>query len=302
MKKNILLKLSGASLKNNDDVICDKKINKLAEEICNISNQYNIGIVIGGGNIWRGKISSEIGMNRSSADDMGMLATLINSLALKASIQKHGLEAVVYSSFSIPRMAEEHNAEKFNKDLNNGKVVIFAGGTGMPFFSTDTAASLCASEINASCILMGKNNVNGLYDKDPNKFDDANFIKEITFNEVIQRKLEVADSTSITMCEENNINIIIFDIEKKDSILNALNGVGDFSLIYNEKNNNQFESKQELNYDRNEDSLINNESNDDNKEIKQNNTESFDDDETSSRLESILKRNKEELDKIKNLK
>ncbi len=300
MKKNVLLKLSGASLKNNDDVICDEKINRLAQEICKASDEYNIGIVIGGGNIWRGNIASKIGMNRSAADDMGMLSTLINSLALKSSIQKYGIETVVYSSFSIPRMAKEHNAEDFNKDLNDGKVVIFAGGTGMPFFSTDTAASLCASEINASCILMGKNNVNGLYDKDPNKFDDANFIKEITFDEVIKQKFKVADSTSMTMCEENNINIIIFDIEKENSILNALKKEGEFSYIYKREED---ESNDQLVEDvENDRKIIETQENDENKNEIIESKDTYNDDEINSKLEAILKRNKEELEKIKNIK
>ncbi len=232
-KKNILLKLSGASLKGENDIICNKKINKLALDIIEASKNYNIGIVIGGGNIWRGNIADSIGMDKCNADDMGMLATVINSLALKATISSYGKDVEVYSALSIPRLVKEHNSYNFKRDLALGKIVIFAGGTGMPFFSTDTGASLTASEINAEYILMGKNNIDGLYDKDPNKYNDAQFIEAITFEEVINRKLMVADLTCMTMCMENNIEILIFDIEKNNSIANALNKTGKFSRVFN---------------------------------------------------------------------
>ncbi len=237
-KENILIKLSGAFLKGDDGIINHEKVNKLADELIQSSNYYNIGVVIGGGNIWRGNISSKIGMDRSAADEMGMLATIINSLALKSAINAKNKKAIIYSSLSIPRIVNEHNTYNIKKDLDENNIVIFAAGTGMPFFSTDTAAALNASQINAKYILMGKNNIDGLYDKDPNKYSDAQFIESISFNDVISRKLAVADLTCMTMCQENNIDILIFDIEKPNSIPNVLKMQGIYSHVYNEKSLN----------------------------------------------------------------
>ena len=252
-KENILIKLSGAFLKDDDGIINHEKINKLADELIESSNYYNIGVVIGGGNIWRGNISSKIGMDRSAADEMGMLATIINSLALKSAINAKNKKAIVYSALSIPRIVNEHNTYNIKKDLDENNIIIFAAGTGMPFFSTDTAAALNASQINAKYILMGKNNIDGLYDKDPNKYSDAQFIESISFNEVISRKLAVADLTCMTMCQENNIDILIFDIEKPNSIPNVLKQQGKYSHVYNELSNNEIvfdnQKQNNLNFD-----------------------------------------------------
>ncbi|MGL4647519.1 MAG: UMP kinase [Mycoplasmoidaceae bacterium] len=231
MKKNILIKLSGASLEDQDEIVSMKKLDIFSKQIKILTKTYGIGIVLGGGNIWRGISSDQDAISRSQADSMGMLATVINGIALKASLEKNGLEAEIYSALYVPRITKNHDCSSFNKAIKAGKVIIFVGGTGMPYFSTDTCTVLRALEINSKMILMGKNGTNGLYDKDPNLYDDAKFISAITYDEVINKKLRVADLTSITMANDNNIEIYIFDIEAKNSLINVLDKKGKFTII-----------------------------------------------------------------------
>ncbi len=230
-KTNILIKLSGASLNDNENIISMNKLNIFSNQIKTLSKEYGIGIVLGGGNIWRGVNSKEFSIDRSQADSMGMLATTINGIALKSSLKNVGLDSEVYSALHVPRVTKNHNSNYFNNDIQNGKIVIFVGGTGMPYFSTDTCAALRALEINSKTILMGKNGTNGLYDKDPNKNKDAKFISSTTYDEIINKKLRVADLTFITMCQENNLETLIFDIDEKNSLINVLNKKGKFTRI-----------------------------------------------------------------------
>lgn len=231
--KNILIKLSGASLKNEDNIICFKKLDQISSQIKALKGQYGIGIVLGGGNIWRGATNEKMGINRLDADSIGMLATIMNSISLKSSLNINGMKAKVYSALNVPRITNDHDANNFNEDIKNGEIVIFAGGIGMPYFSTDTCAALRCLEINSKIVLMGKNGTDGIYDKDPNKNKDAKFISSITYDEIFSKELKVADLTFITMCKENDIETIIFDIDKKESILNALNNKGKFTIIKN---------------------------------------------------------------------
>ena len=226
--KRILIKLSGEALMGQDK--SSKVLNKdIMFEVANqiktlVDNGVEIGIVIGGGNIFRGKYCDELSIKRAPADYMGMVATVFNSLAFKAVLDAIGVDNVVMSALSINQVCEPYYYLKALKHLNNKKVVIFAGGTGNPYFSTDTAAALRASEIGADIILMAKNGVDGVYDKDPKKYNDAAMYEKISFDEVLFKKLEVVDLNAINLCQSNKINLIIFNMDKKNAIIDVVKG------------------------------------------------------------------------------
>ena len=183
-----------------------------------------IGIVIGGGNIFRGKYCEELSIKRAPADYMGMVATIFNSLAFKATLDSIGVENVVMSAININQVCEPYYHLKALRHLDKKKVVIFAGGTGNPYFSTDTASALRASEIGAEVILMAKNGVDGVYDKDPRKYSGARMYDNITYDEILNKKLEVVDLNAINLCQSNKINLIIFNMDKKDAIIDVVKG------------------------------------------------------------------------------
>ncbi|VEU59814.1 UMP kinase [Mesomycoplasma neurolyticum] len=226
--KKILLKLSGESLANKKESLAIdynlvKNIAKQLKKILEL--KIKIAIVVGGGNFWRGVSAEKNGIKRNRADYIGMLATIMNGLALQSGFQQEGLNARVLSSINIDkRISEYYINEKSVKYLDNNDILIFVGGTGRPFFTTDTASTLYASEIKADVILAGKNGVDGVYDKDPNIFPDAKRYDKISYDEVIQKNLKVMDSTSMSMARDNNIDIIVFDIKEKDSIFRVLEG------------------------------------------------------------------------------
>lgn len=224
--KRILLKVSGeALLAKNGKPIDQHFLSYLSSEIKEIhSKGVEITVVIGGGNIFRGvSASSEIALDRVTGDKMGMLATLINTLALKASFEAHGMPTRVMSAIEIDRIAELFVRDRALKYLKEGKVVVFGGGTGNPFFTTDTAAALRAAEINAD-VLIKATKVDGLYDKDPKKYDDAVLIKKTTYQQAISEKLQVMDISALSLCEENKIPIRIVNIFKKGNIFKVLSG------------------------------------------------------------------------------
>jgi len=218
--QRVILKLSGEALSKDSGTGIDSlKVKEVALEIKElVASNIQIGVVIGAGNIWRGRDASEFLMDRVSADYMGMLATVLNCLALKNTLEQLGIESVVMTSISMPEVAEPFVREKALKHLEKGRVVIFGGGTGSPLFSTDTCAALRAKEINASVILMAKNGVDGVYDDDPriNKF--AKRIDTLTYDEIISNHLHVMDLTAATLCSENDIKTIVFDMNKKGNI------------------------------------------------------------------------------------
>lgn len=182
-----------------------------------------ISIVIGGGNFWRGASAEKNGIPRNNADYIGMLATVMNGLALRSGFEKIGLKSRVVSSISMDsRVVEYYVNEKAIKYLEDGEVVIFVGGTGRPYFTTDTAATLYASEIGAKVILMGKNRVDGIYDSDPRKNPNAKHFDKITYDEILEKKLQVMDLTATSMARDNNINLIVFNLLEKDSIVKVL--------------------------------------------------------------------------------
>jgi len=221
--ERIILKLSGEALAGEQKQGIDPiVVREVAEEIKAIHNKgFSIGIIVGGGNIWRGRQAEAIGMDRASADYMGMLGTVINALALSNTLNQIGVESRTMTSMAIPSVAEPYLRNKALSHLDKGIVLVFGGGTGNPFFSTDTTASLRAAEMNASLILMAKNGTDGVYDSDPNENSNAKMIKEITYTELINKKLEVIDLTAAQMCSDNCIDTILFDMNVKGNIERA---------------------------------------------------------------------------------
>lgn len=224
--KRIILKLSGEALANKDGTILNpEKLNVIAEAVKAMHEEgVEIGIVIGAGNIFRGKISSKIGVDRTNGDYMGMLGTIINCIALSSALEKIGVTTRVMSAVEVNKIAEPYIYKKAIAHLNCNKVVLFAGGTGNPYFTTDTCASLRALEINADAILMAKNNVDGVYDSDPKLNKNATFLKTLTFKEVIDRNLAVMDQTSITMLMGQNITLRVFNMENAENFMKVIHG------------------------------------------------------------------------------
>lgn len=233
--KRILLKLSGEWLSNKEKslAIDYSLVDNIAIQLKKIKEKnIEIAIVIGGGNFWRGASAEKNGIPRNRADYIGMLATIMNALALQSGFEKHGLKCRVQSSINIdPKVAENYITEKAKKYLSSGEIVIFAAGTGRPYFTTDTAATLVASEIQADIILLGKNKVTGIYDSDPNINIDAKRYSDISYDEILLKNLKVIDSTAATMARDNNINALVFDIGTEDAILNVLNEKGLFTKV-----------------------------------------------------------------------
>jgi len=223
--KRILLKLSGEVFKGDrpygiDPVVVDD-IAVQIKELFDIGTE--IGVVIGGGNIFRGLSESAKGMDRTSADHMGMLATVMNSLALQDLLEKRDVPTRVQSAIQIHEISEPYIRRRAIRHLEKKRVVIFAAGTGNPFFSTDTAAALRANEINAEVILKATK-VDGVYDSDPMKNPDAKRFSELTYREVIEKNLKVMDLTAITLCMDNQLPIIVFDLNKSGNIFKAVTG------------------------------------------------------------------------------
>lgn len=220
-KKRILLKLSGEALSGSKGYGIDfEKVIEIAKEVKDCLDMgFSIAIVVGGGNFWRGKANDF--MERQTSDYIGMLATTMNALALQDAFRQIDVPVRVETAIEMRKVAEFYLREKCEKHLEKGRVVIFGCGTGNPFFSTDTAAALRAAEINAD-ILVKATNVDGIYDKDPKKYKDAKLIKETTYNEVLNKKLKVMDLTAITLCMEESIPIIVFNINKPGMLKQAL--------------------------------------------------------------------------------
>ncbi|TPR54748.1 UMP kinase [Metamycoplasma neophronis] len=224
--KRVLIKLSGEGLANKEKhlAIDYELVQKFAKQLKIILEKgIEVAIVVGGGNFWRGTSAAKNGIQRVRADYIGMLATTMNALALQSGFENNDLQSRVLSSLTMdPKVCEVYINEKAKKYLRDGEVVIFAGGTGRPFFTTDTASTLFASEINADAILMGKNNVDGVYDSDPKFNAKATKFSVITYDELLEKDLKVMDQTAASMAKDNNIDIIIFDINEKDALLRAI--------------------------------------------------------------------------------
>jgi uridylate kinase len=223
--KRILLKLSGESLMGNKQFGIDNEvISQYAREIKSIvDKKVEVAVVIGGGNIFRGLQASEGGMDRVQGDYMGMLATVINSMALQAALEGLGVFTRLQSAIKMEAICEPFIRRRAVRHLEKGRVVIFGAGTGNPYFTTDTAASLRAIEIEADVILKGTR-VDGIYTSDPEKNKKAKRFDRITFNEVYNRDLKVMDMTAFTLCQENNLPIIVFDMNRKGNLMKVVKG------------------------------------------------------------------------------
>ncbi len=225
--KRVIIKLSGEALADESDkLILDanklKNVALTVEKVLATGTQ--VGIVVGAGNIWRGRLAEKIGIEPATADYMGMLGTIINALAIQSAIEERGMSCRVMSSINVPQVAEAYIRRKATSHLSKGIVTIFAGGTGNPFFTTDSTATLRALEVGADAILMAKNGVDGVYDSDPRKNKDAKLIKHLTFHEVVERKLQVMDLTAVAMLEGKSVVIRVFDFDSPDSFLDVLEG------------------------------------------------------------------------------
>ncbi len=225
--KRILIKLSGEALADKKaKVILDaNNLDIVAKTIKEIYNEkIQVGIVIGAGNIWRGRFAEQIGIERSTADYMGMLGTIINALALQSALVNNGVDCRVMSAIEVRSVAEPYIRKRAIRHLEKGRVVIFAGGTGNPFFTTDTTATLRALDIDADCILMAKNGVDGVYDSDPRENPKAKLIPEITFSEVISRNLQVMDQTAVAMIQDKNIVVRVFNMNDSSNFMKVIHG------------------------------------------------------------------------------
>ncbi len=224
--KRVVLKLSGEALAGGKGYGIDPDVaESIAREIKEVrAAGVEVAIVVGGGNIWRGLRGSAQGMDRATADYMGMLATVINSLALQDALESEGVDTRVQTAIEMRQVAEPYIRRRAVRHLEKGRVVIFAAGTGNPYFSTDTTAALRAAEVEADAILMAKNNADGVYDSDPRSNPDAKKFKELEYLEILKRRLAVMDSTATSLCMDNEIPIIVFSMDQPGNILKAALG------------------------------------------------------------------------------
>ena len=231
--KRAIIKISGEALSGDKGFGLDEPtIKEVVAQIKKVREAgIDVGLVIGGGNFWRGK-QHDSTMDRSAADHMGMLATIMNAIAMQDALEAAGISTRVQTALTITRIAEPYILRKALRHFEKGRVVIFAAGTGNPFFSTDTAASLRAAEIHADVLLLAKN-IDGVYDSDPKKNPNAIKYDDITYKDVIAQGLQAMDTTAITLCMDNNIPIVAFGLKEKDSILRAAKGEKIGTLIHN---------------------------------------------------------------------
>lgn len=234
--KRVMLKLSGEDLRaGNDSIIDNPTLVKIAQQIKKVIGLgVGVGIVVGAGNIWRGAQAEAQGMDRVTADYAGMLATVINALALQDVLEKQGIETRTLSALDINKVAEPYIRRRAMRHLEKGRVVIFAGGTGNPYMTTDTAAALRAIEINADVLLMNKNKVDGIYSADPHKNPRAVKFETITHHEALKLRLKIMDSTALSLCMDNKLPIIVFDLRAKDSMIQAIQGKPIGTLVTSE--------------------------------------------------------------------
>ena len=224
--KRVLLKLSGEALMGELDYGTDPaRVESIAGELAALQRRgVEIAIVVGGGNIYRGLKAAAAGMDRATGDYMGMLATVLNALALQDALEKLEIPTRVQSALTISEVAEPYIRRRAMRHLEKGRIVIFAAGTGNPFFTTDTAAALRAAELHAEIILMAKNNIEGVFTADPAKHPDAEFIPEITHKDALTRGLAVMDSTAFALCMDNNLPIVVFNMADERNIDKIMSG------------------------------------------------------------------------------
>ncbi len=222
----IVLKLSGEALAGAQGYGIDPEtVETIAKQVVEVNKLgIQVAIVVGGGNIWRGLSGSAKGMDRVSADYMGMLATVMNALALQDAMEKNGVATRVQTAINMQQVAEPYIRRRAIRHMEKARVVIFGAGTGNPYFSTDTTAALRAAEIEADAILMAKNGVDGVYDSDPKLNPDAKMFRRLSYMDVINKELKVMDATATTLCMNNNIPIVVFNIDVEGNIIAAASG------------------------------------------------------------------------------
>jgi len=227
-----MLKISGEVLGNkNGQGIDTKALNKIAKEIVGLNKQkIEVVIVNGGGNIWRYRDTKEAGIERTTSDYMGMMATIMNGVALQSAIERLGVESRVLTSLDLPQIAEPYIRRRAIRHLEKSRIVICAGGTGNPYFTTDTAAALRAVELGCEIVLKATK-VDGVYTADPNKDKNAKRYTKLSYAEAIEKNLQVIDQTAFTLCRESNLKILVFNMHKKDAILKAAQGKNIGTLV-----------------------------------------------------------------------
>ncbi|WP_019893205.1 UMP kinase [Allobaculum stercoricanis] len=225
MYKRVLLKLSGEALSSKENNLEPAVLKELAIELKRVKETgVELAIVVGGGNFIRGKQIQDMGMDRTQADYMGMLGTVINALAVQNALENEGVVTRVQTAIEMQKVAEPFILRRAVRHLEKGRVVIFGAGTGSPYFSTDTTAALRASEIGADVILMAKNGVDGVYDSDPKLNPEAKKFNRLTYMDVLNKGLKVMDSTAISMCMDNDVDLIVFNMNEKGNIEKAVRG------------------------------------------------------------------------------
>lgn len=226
--QHVLIKLSGEALAptvTRDSILSVEVINRYARAIKQVVDLgVQVSIVVGGGNIWRGKLAEEMGMERATADYMGMLGTIINALALQNVFEQHGLQTRVQTALPVNSVAEPYIRRRALRHLEKGRVMIFGGGTGNPYFSTDTTAALRAAEMGADAILMAKSGVDGVYNADPKKDPKAVMYKQLKFIDILKDGLQVMDSTAVSLCMDNDIDLIVFNMNDENNLVRIVNG------------------------------------------------------------------------------
>jgi uridylate kinase len=223
--KRVMLKISGEALGNSSgEGIDTKALNKIAQEITRLNeHKIEVAIVIGGGNIWRYRDTKSAGIERTTSDYMGMMATIMNSVALQSAIENMGVYCRVATSLDLPQIAEPYIRRRAIRHLEKNRVVICGGGTGNPYFTTDTAAALRAVELNCEIILKATK-VDGIYTADPEKVKTAKMYKTLSYDEAIEKNLQVMDQTAFSLCRESKMRILVFNLHEKDAILRAAKG------------------------------------------------------------------------------
>jgi uridylate kinase len=234
VERIVLLKMSGEAVADieGESVVSVERLDSFTAQIAGarkLAPQLRVAVMVGGGNILRGKMLK--GVSRTKADHMGMLATVINSLALQDSMLKASIDSRVMSGIEVPKAAESYIHGRAMRHLEKGRVVIFAGGIGSPYFTTDTAAALRATEIGAQMLLLAKFGTDGVYDKDPRRFADASKFETIDYDSVMSQNLQVMDSTAVTLCRDNGMPIYVFDMAGENAVLNALLGKTDAGTL-----------------------------------------------------------------------
>ncbi len=225
--KRIVLKLSGEALADTENgvILNREKLSRVAKNIHDIVEQgTEVAVVVGAGNIWRGRLAAKIGIEASTADYMGMLGTIMNALAVQSAVEETGTSCRVMSAINVPQVCEAYIRRKAISHLEKKIVTIFAGGTGNPYFTTDTTATLRALEIQADAILMAKNGVDGVFDSDPRENPNAKLFKHLTYHEVVEKKLKVMDLTAVAMLEGKDIEIRVFNMDDDANLMKVLSG------------------------------------------------------------------------------